>query len=254
MAVPLQLHQPSPAAEIKTARGLKPFIVSREFAALLGVSRVTFTRWRSRGLLPQPIRGTGWARWRTDEIIRWLRCGQPTKSQWDQLQQKGEHWLAGLDVEVYGRLAAVGLVAPKAATTTRLGEFIDAYIAGRPDIKPRTQWNLEICARRLVEHFGKDRLLRNIKSGDADDWCALLRAKYANATATRTIKRAKQFFAAAFRKELIARNLFADCKAGHLSNPARSHFGKPQDISLILQACPDSEWRFNSDRNGECSS
>jgi integrase len=153
-------------------------------------------------------------------------------------------WLAGLDAELYGRLAAVGLVAPRADATTRLGEFLDAYVAGRPDIKPRTKWNLEICARRLVEHFGKDKPLRNIKPGDADDWCALLRAKYANATAARTIKRAKQFFAAALRKDLILRNPFADCKADHQSNPARSHFVRPEDAASVLQACPDAEWRL----------
>jgi integrase len=160
------------------------------------------------------------------------------------VDEEVSRWLAGLDAEMYGRLAAVGLVAPRAAATTRLGEFLDAYVAGRPDIKPRTKWNLEICARRLVEHFGKDKLLRNIKPGDADDWCALLRAKYANATAARTIKRAKQFFAAALRKDLIHRNPFAECKAGHQSNPARSHFVTQEAAALVLQACPDAEWRL----------
>jgi hypothetical protein len=127
---------------------------------------------------------------------------------------------------------------------TRLGEFLDGYIASRPDVKPRTKWNLEICARRLVEHFGKDRPLRDIKPGDADDWCAMLRAKYANATAVRTIKRAKQFFAAAFRKDLIPRNPFADCKAGHQSNPARACFVSQEDTAAVLEACPDAEWRL----------
>jgi integrase len=153
-------------------------------------------------------------------------------------------WLAGLDVEIYGRLAAVGLVVPRTSTATRLGEFLDGYISGRPDIKPRTKWNLEICARRLTEHFGRDRMLRDIKPGDADDWCALLRGKYANATAARTIKRAKQFFAAAFRKDLISRNPFADCKAGHQSNPARSRFVTQKEAAAVLQACPDAEWRL----------
>jgi integrase len=189
-----------------------------------------------------------------------IRLGKATMKQADAFRAKIEaligksitgvvddevsRWLAGLDAEMYGRLVAVGLVTPRAATTTRLGEFLDAYIAGRPDIKPRTKWNLEICARRLVEHFGKDRLLRDIKPGDADDWCSLLRAKYANATAARNIKRAKQFFAAAIRKELISRNPFADCKADHQSNPTRFYFVKQEDIELVIRACPDAEWRL----------
>src|SRR5262249_41722670 len=89
---------------------------------------------------------------------------------------------------------------------------------------------------------GKDRLLSDIRPGDADDWCAMLRAKYANAT--RTIKRAKQCFAAAVRKEIIARNPFADCKAGHQSNPTRSYFITPEETAAVLAACPDAEWRL----------
>jgi hypothetical protein len=153
-------------------------------------------------------------------------------------------WLASLDDEMYGRLAAVGLAAPGASTATRLGEFPDGYIAGRPEFKQRTRWNLEICARRLTEHFGRDRQLRDIKPGDAEDWCAMLRAEYGGATAARTINRAKQFFAVAARKNLIARNPFADCKAGHQSNPARSYFVTQKDAAAVLDTCPDAEWRL----------
>jgi hypothetical protein len=46
---------------------------------------------------------------------------------------------------MYDRLAAVGLVTPRTPMATRLGEFLDGYIASRPDVKPRTKWNLEIC-------------------------------------------------------------------------------------------------------------
>jgi hypothetical protein len=153
-------------------------------------------------------------------------------------------WLAGLDGQMYSRLAAVGLAVPRSTTAPRLKEFLDSYVAGRPDIKPRTRWDLEVCARRLVEHFGPDKPLRSIKPGDADDWCAVLRAKYANATATRTIKRAKQFFQAAVRRELLTRNPFGDCKAGHQSNPARSFFVTQKDTAAVLAACPDAEWRL----------
>jgi integrase len=160
------------------------------------------------------------------------------------LDDEVSRWLAGLDDEMHGRIAAVGLVTPRATATARLGEFLDAYVAGRPDIKPRTKWNLEICARRLTEDFGAGKLLRDIKPGDADDWCAVLRAKYAGATAARTIKRAKQFFAAAVRKDLLSRNPFADCKAGHQSNPGRSCFVTQKDAAAVLAACPNAEWRL----------
>src|SRR5262245_48236780 len=52
-------------------------------------------------------------------------------------------WLAGLGTEMYGRLAAVGLVRPRDCDGHTLGALIDGYIAGRQaDAKPRTLINL----------------------------------------------------------------------------------------------------------------
>src|SRR6516164_2134363 len=114
-------------------------------------------------------------------------------------------WLAGLDVEMYGRLAAVGLVPPrpKVAAAT-LGSFLDGYITRRTDVKPRTRINLDAAKARLVEFFGANKALANITPGDADNWLLWLRERYANGTAGRTVKRAKQFFRAAVRARLIA--------------------------------------------------
>jgi len=50
--------------------------------------------------------------------------------------------------------------------------------------------------------------------------------------------------AAAVRKDLIAKSPFADCKAGHQSNPARPHFITQADAAALLASCPDAEWRL----------
>jgi integrase len=153
-------------------------------------------------------------------------------------------WVNGLAPALYDKLAAVGLCPPRAKADARLKAFVDSYITGRTDIKPRTRLNLEACAARLVEFFGAERPLGEIQAGDADDFCSWLRSRYAQATAARTIKRAKQFFRSAVRKKLIGENPFADCKAGHQSNRARSFFVTREAAQLVLDNCPDLEWRL----------
>jgi hypothetical protein len=63
----------------------KPFLTTGEFAGLLGISLRTFRRWKRAGFLPRPTRPCGWARWSTDEIVRWLHCGQPKQLEWEKL-------------------------------------------------------------------------------------------------------------------------------------------------------------------------
>jgi integrase len=153
-------------------------------------------------------------------------------------------WVSKISDKLHGRLAAVGLVGPRLRVTNTLKAFLDGYIAGRTDIKPRTKINLEACAARLIEYFTLGKSLANIKPGDADDFCAWLRTRYAQATAARTIKRAKQFFTAALRKGIVASNPFADCKAGHQHNKARAFFVSQDAAAKVLEACPDGQWRL----------
>ncbi len=96
----------------------------------------------------------------------------------------------------------------------------------------------------MVEYFGTDRPMAPIKPGEADEFCAWLRSRYAQATAARTIKRAKQFFKAAVRKDIIASNPFAECKAGHQHNKARAFFVTKEAAFKMLDACPDAQWRL----------
>src|SRR6516162_3661336 len=77
-------------------------------------------------------------------------------------------WLAGLDAQMYGRLAAVGLVKARGSQEQRLGELIDGYIAGRKaDAKPRTLINLDQARKRLLSFFGADKRIRDVTEADA---------------------------------------------------------------------------------------
>lgn len=84
------------------------------------------------------------------------------------LSQETSLWLKQLDKVMYEKLAAVGLVKPK--TYEAFGEFIDAYIDGRNDIKVGTRTNLKQAKRYLLEHFDAGRQMRDISAGDAEDF------------------------------------------------------------------------------------
>jgi len=167
----------------------------------------------------------------------------------DIVDDETNRWLTQISDDLRAKLVAVGLASP-GGPALRLGAFLDAYIDGRKDVKPSTRTNLLNCRARLIDHFGADRDLRTITSGDADGWLVHLRAQardgrgYASATIGRTVKRAKQFFKHAVRKEWLRRNPFQDLKAPDEANPDRGFFVTPADTRQILDACPDAEWRL----------
>jgi integrase len=151
-------------------------------------------------------------------------------------------WVARIGDDLAAKLAAVGLI-PKRASAL-LGDFLAGYIDLRTDVKPRTRINLEACQARPLEFFGRDRALNAITSGDADAWLLWLRERYANGTAGRTVKRAKQFFRAAVRNRLIPSNPFEDVKPPSQVNERRKHFVTLETTRRVLDACPDTEWRL----------
>ena len=68
--------------------------------------------------------------------------------------------------------------------------------------------------------------------------------RYANATVSREIKRAKQFFAYAVDCEIISKNPFNSLKAGQQTNSKRKIFVERSIIDAVIEACPDNEWRL----------
>jgi len=151
-------------------------------------------------------------------------------------------WVSRIGDDLAGKLAAVGLI--QARESAKLQAFIDAYIGRRQEVKPNTRRNLEACKARLVEHFGPDKLMRDITPGDADAWLSWLLTRYAKGTAGRTVKRAKQFFTAAMRSRLILTNPFADVRPPSQANEARKFFVTREMAKKVTDACPDAEWRL----------
>jgi integrase len=111
-------------------------------------------------------------------------------------------------------------------------------------VKPGTTTNLKAGKRQLLAFFNPDMLLADITPGDADEWLVWLESQFANATAGKTVKRARQFFRAAVRKKIIAENPFGDVKPPSEVNKAREHFISLDAAYRVFDACADAEWRL----------
>ncbi|NNJ26412.1 hypothetical protein LzC2_24960 [Planctomycetes bacterium LzC2] len=159
--------------------------------------------------------------------------------------------VAALPEVMHGRFAAAGLIAPRrAAKPATLGPFVADYVDRHPG-KHLTVYHLRNTGGLLVEYFGAERPLRSITRGDADRFAAWLATSGRNgnrkpATVGRYLGRAKQFFHAAERDELIdaGRNPFKDQKTATKADKSRQRFITPEEARRVLAACPDAEWRL----------
>jgi integrase len=150
-------------------------------------------------------------------------------------------WVANVGDTLAAKLAAAGLIKPRASAT--LADFIKGYVEGRTDLKPRTIIKFNATKEYLVEQLSADRPLREVSSGDADDWRVfLVGKKMSENTVRKHVQIAKQFFAAALRRGLIDSNPFADLRSTVQPNPDRFYFVSRQEADKVLAACPDSQW------------
>ena len=159
-------------------------------------------------------------------------------------------WVTSVSDTIHQRLAQAGLVPPRQERPhgpqagSRLEAHVERYIQSRTRLKPNTLRNYRTTKRILVEHFGKERTLRSIHKGHARDYREWLAGKYAPATVSREIKRARQFFEYAKDCRLIDDNPFAGVRAGSQKNSKRKHFVTRDIINRVIEACPDASMKL----------
>lgn len=160
-----------------------------------------------------------------------------------EIPAKVTAWANSLSDDFYGKLSRLKLLVPRSTNT--LAGFVQSYIDNKQDISPYTRRNMLATLKELTEYFGKDKPLRAITSGDADDWQQwLMNEGFAEATWSKMIVHAKQFMKSAVRKGLANSNPFQDLKAGSQSNPERLQFIDRAKINKLLDACPSLEWKL----------
>lgn len=158
-------------------------------------------------------------------------------------------WISSLTDEFHAKLAAVGLLEQKKTAT--LGAFLDHYLESRTDLKPNSQKVYDHTRRNLIEFFGYDKSLHEIKLKDAQAWRFYLAEQaskkckpLSKATVNKRCANAKVFFDVAVKRELISSNPFTELDSRSIANKARQYFLERKDVNKIIDACPDAQWRL----------
>ncbi len=159
-------------------------------------------------------------------------------------------WLSRIEDWLYAKLVNAQLVPPREnpmdaqAHAVTLGEHLSRLFAARPPRKKTTARNEHRARRLLEEYFGKDKSLESITPGDGDDYRAWLIRKYAPATVSVDLRRAKEYMEAAHRRRLIPENPFAGLKCGPQTNEDRIEFISRETIDRVIAACPTFRWKM----------
>jgi len=156
-------------------------------------------------------------------------------------------WVGRVSDEIHERLFRAGLVPRREHAgqgVITLGQHLEQYFGTLGKQKPNTARNYARARRLLEEHFGKDRTLDSITEGDADGYRRWLLDRYAPASASVDLRRARQFLKAAVRRRLIAANPFADVPCGPQANDERIVFVPAETIERVIAICPDEDWKL----------
>ena len=140
------------------------------------------------------------------------------------------------------KLARIGLISH--GTTPTLGDFLNAYGTNQPDWSKRSHTKFEQNKKCLIEFFGRENPLDEITTGDAQDYKKnLVRKGLAEATISRRIRYARQYFTYALQKKYIKENPFDLVKTGNEKNKARLYFVSRAELQKCLDAAPTLEWQ-----------
>ena len=182
---------------------------------------------------------------RVEQIIEAKQTGS-------RLDSHVAEWLGGLPRETHAKLVQYGL-ADGRANAVLLGEFLDNFIASRPDVKPATLGSYDRARQSLLAYFSRDRPLGSITPADANAWRVWMktegnrRDKTNKTMAENTVRRrsglAKQFFSEAIANRLITENPFAELNANVKGNPKRQFFVDLDTIYRCMDSAPDIQWR-----------
>jgi integrase len=162
-------------------------------------------------------------------------------------------WTASIGDELHSKIASHGLIAPRTVSAVQtLKQFLDGYVAKRSDVKDSTSTVYGHTRRCLVEYFGPDKKLEELTCADAIDWRRWLAQspdEGGQGLSDNTVRRrcgiARQFLTYAVDSRLIVANPFAKIKGVAVrENRSRDYFITRNESQLVLNACPDSEWRL----------
>jgi integrase len=136
------------------------------------------------------------------------------------------------------------VLVPKRQSAT-VGTLVERYIAAREDdLKPESVRKLRQTEAKLLAFFDPKTPLRKIVPEDAAAWRKALKELKLSDAAIRThCGNVKTMLAEAVRRKTIEGNPFGGLKSGPTPN-RYSRYVTPEEIELVIDACPNAEWRL----------
>lgn len=172
---------------------------------------------------------------KVESVLSALAARQP-------LDQETRQWALDIPDELHSRLAAAGLLKPRAGRT--LGQWLEVFLEDRADLKRESRRKLEQTKAKLLAFFAADRQLHQITAEEAAAWRADLLTQGLSEAATKThTGNAKTIMAEAVRRDLLPESPFAALKGGVTATQNRRYV-TPAEMEKLLAVCPDSEWRL----------
>lgn len=172
------------------------------------------------------------------------------------LHHDAVRWLDKIDDRIHARVVALGLAKPREREIVTLGSLLDRVEAATV-VKPGTLVTYRQAFDMLRDHFGSDTPLDSITPADADKWRKAIGEPFtfvdaqgkkatkrlAAATLAKRVKVAKAVFTKGVKWGMISSSPFADLRAGSQANPDRAFYVPLETVRVILDACPNAEWR-----------
>lgn len=182
-------------------------------------------------------------------VLTWVEAINDARSTSTGLPSGAAGWLNSLPDTMYAKLMGVGLADPRSSAAAPVGPLaLDAMLSQFFAVwrgKESTAIRMRQACDSLLEHFGPGHSVHAIGLPQAQEWrAALVDAGYSEATISRTVLYARQYWTWAVDAELVSSNPFRKVRAGSQRNEARSVMIDRPTIAGVMDAAPDAEWRL----------
>ena len=180
---------------------------------------------------------------KTAENIRFrVETLQSDKTSGSPVDNDTAKWVRDLPNELAGKLAKVGLITERDATT--IDGLIEAFLATRTHIKPATLIMWRQASNDLKKHFGENQLLRAISWVDAEDFCqGLVQRGLAASTISKRLQRVRQMFAHAVRFEWLDKTPFEGITHKGGDPRKRQRYISIENTQKLIDTAPNWVWR-----------
>ena len=159
-----------------------------------------------------------------------------------------QQWASLIGETLHAKIAAVGLVPPRAtaepAKALNVDDLFAAYVARRTDLKAGTILVFGQARNHVGRFFGPTRPADTITVGEAKDFRRDMAARYSEAYVGKMIRQARQVWRDAIDRKHLADNPFSTVKLGSSKNPTRQRFIDRPTIDKIIDHAADPQWKL----------